>query len=68
MPDGESERRLAVCTSCESAYAAKVWPDGAIKPIGTKEGCRCGSTEFQVVDQSSDVVPKTSEPTDAVDP
>ncbi|MDG5817786.1 hypothetical protein [Natronococcus sp. A-GB7] len=67
MPDGESERRMAVCASCESAYAAEVWPDGTIKPIGTKEGCHCGSAEFRVVEHSSDVVPEPEEPTDAAD-
>lgn len=67
MPDGESERRMAVCTSCESAYAAEVWPDGTIKLIGTKEGCRCGSTEFRVVEHSLDPVPEAKEPADVAD-
>jgi len=52
MPDGESERTVVQCTSCGSAYAAEIWPDGTIQPIGTKDGCECGSAEFQVVADS----------------
>nr|WP_293026996.1 hypothetical protein [Natronococcus sp.] len=52
MPEGESERTMAQCTSCGSAYAAELWPDGSIKPIGTKDGCQCGSTDFQVTESS----------------
>ncbi|TYL38381.1 hypothetical protein CV102_11240 [Natronococcus pandeyae] len=50
MPDGESERTLAECLACGSAYAATRWTDGTIQPIGTKNGCQCGSTEFRIVE------------------
>jgi hypothetical protein len=49
MPDGERERTMAECISCGAAYAAEIWSDGTIQPIGTKTGCRCGSADFQVV-------------------
>ncbi len=52
MPDGESERTMAECLACGSAYAAKEWPDGTIQPIGTKNGCQCGSTEFQAIEDT----------------
>lgn len=41
-------RVLAVCVDCDSAYAARRWPDGDVKVIG-RDGCSCGSTEFEVV-------------------
>ena len=50
MPDGKRERTLAECLACGSAYAAQKWTDGAIKPIGAKNGCRCGSTEFRALE------------------
>jgi hypothetical protein len=56
MPDGESERTLAECLNCGNAYAVKHWPDGTIRPIGHKNGCHCGSTEFQIVEMDSSIV------------
>ncbi|MFU8867917.1 hypothetical protein [Natronococcus sp.] len=51
----EERRRMAVCTACGSAYAARVASDGTVQPIGSKDGCRCGSSEFEVVEGSTDV-------------
>ncbi|USZ73400.1 hypothetical protein NGM15_12455 [Natronosalvus halobius] len=42
-----------MCTSCGAAYAAERWSEGKIRPIGRREGCRCGGTSFEVVDGSS---------------
>lgn len=42
---------LAACKRCQSAYAARQWPDGSIQLIGQDE-CGCGSAEFEVVDGS----------------
>lgn len=56
MPDGERERTVALCQSCGSAYAAQIWTDGTIQPIGTRIGCDCGSTEFEVVEDLADTV------------
>ncbi|TYL35961.1 hypothetical protein CV102_25140 [Natronococcus pandeyae] len=53
MPEGESKRTLVECLECGSAYAAAQWPDGTVQPIGTKNGCQCGSTEFQAVEETS---------------
>ncbi|UTF52099.1 hypothetical protein [Natronosalvus rutilus] len=49
MPSGKRERTLVECSACGTAYAATSWPDGKLQPIGTKNGCRCGSTEFREV-------------------
>ncbi|WP_394740012.1 hypothetical protein [Natronococcus roseus] len=51
---GEEERRMAVCTECGSVYAARIAADGAVQPIGSRDGCRCGSNEFEVVGESTD--------------
>jgi hypothetical protein len=53
MPGGESKRTIAECLDCGSAYAAEQWPDGTVQLIGTKNGCQCGSTEFQAVGEAS---------------
>lgn len=55
--DREHERErvqkvAAICTSCGAAYAAEQWSDEKIRPIGRREGCRCGGTSFEVVDDS----------------
>ncbi|AGB38129.1 hypothetical protein [Natronococcus occultus] len=42
-------RELAECTECGAVYAARQWPDGRIKTIGS-ESCQCGSTEFSLVE------------------
>ncbi|NKE37612.1 hypothetical protein GWG54_17740 [Natronococcus sp. JC468] len=42
-------RELAECADCGAVYAARQWPDGTIKAIGS-ESCRCGSTEFELVE------------------
>lgn len=46
-------RVLAACTGCESVYAARQWPDGDIRVIG-QDGCSCGSTDFEPVDELED--------------
>lgn len=46
-------RVLAACTACGSVYAARQWPDDEIRIIG-QDGCSCGSTTFQLVDESED--------------
>nr|WP_254532758.1 hypothetical protein [Natrinema gelatinilyticum] len=53
MPEGDGERAIAECLNCGNAYAAKEWPDGTIQPIGTRNGCQCGSTEFQIVEETT---------------
>ncbi|WP_265110548.1 hypothetical protein [Halosolutus halophilus] len=54
MAHNDDVRRvLAACTECESVYAARQWPDGETRIIG-QGGCSCGSTEFDVVDDSGD--------------
>lgn len=45
---------MAVCIACGSAYAARIASDGTVQPIGSRDGCRCGSSEFDVVGESID--------------
>lgn len=56
MVDDEegNRRRMVVCTSCESAYAARIASDGTVQPIGARDGCRCGSTSFEIVGDEDD--------------
>ncbi|SDK25433.1 hypothetical protein SAMN04515672_2690 [Natronorubrum texcoconense] len=53
MPAGGSERTLAHCVACGSAYAAEIRDDETIQPIGMRTGCDCGSNEFQTLDDSA---------------
>ncbi|MFC6717457.1 hypothetical protein ACFQGT_04775 [Natrialbaceae archaeon GCM10025810] len=46
-------RVLAGCTECGSVYTAREWPNGIIRAIG-RDDCRCGGTEFEVVDGPDD--------------
>ncbi|WP_226481407.1 hypothetical protein [Natrinema amylolyticum] len=46
-------RVLAACTECGSIYAARQWPTGEIRIIG-QDGCSCGATEFDLVEESDD--------------
>ncbi|PCR89411.1 hypothetical protein CP557_01970 [Natrinema ejinorense] len=48
MPNGEIERTLAACRTCDSVYASRKWSDGTIQPIG-RPGCQCGSTQFRTI-------------------
>ena len=52
---GEERRRMAICTACGSAYAARIASDGRVQPIGSRDGCHCGSSEFEVVGGVTDV-------------
>ncbi len=53
-------RVLAACERCGSVYAARQWPDGTIRAIGS-HSCSCGSTDFVLVDTSDDE-PSRDEP------
>lgn len=45
----KANRIVAVCTDCGSTYAARLWPDGEIRLIGTGADCPCGGTEFRQI-------------------
>lgn len=47
----DSDRMIAACTHCGALYAATELSDGSILPIGQRDGCRCGSTEFTKVNE-----------------
>ncbi|WP_252699265.1 hypothetical protein [Natronosalvus vescus] len=54
----QSRKVAATCTSCNAVYAAEAWPDGKVRPIGRREGCRCGETDFKVIETAeSDSMP-----------
>ncbi|QRV16899.1 hypothetical protein JMJ58_08545 [Haloterrigena salifodinae] len=40
-------RGTAICENCGSVFAARIWPDGRIRPIGSPANCPCGGTEFR---------------------
>ncbi|WP_339104627.1 hypothetical protein [Haloterrigena salinisoli] len=45
----EWEKVAAQCRDCEAVYSAWVLADGTVQPIGRKDGCRCGSSEFDAL-------------------
>lgn len=47
----DPDRMIAACTHCGALYAATELSDGSILPIGQRDGCRCGSTEFTKVNE-----------------
>lgn len=54
MAHGDDVTRvLATCENCGSAYAARKWPGGTVKPIGSDE-CSCGSSEFVLLEETDD--------------
>lgn len=55
MSEGDRERAVAKCCDCGSVYAVNVWKDGRISPIG-RSGCDCGSSEFELIGDSVEIV------------
>lgn len=51
MPE-ENRRTIAMCEECGALYAALELTDDTFRPIGRRDGCRCGSTDFTPVDDS----------------
>ena len=45
----EKTKVAAVCTSCGEIYAAEKLSDGEVRPIGRKDGCRCGVGTFEAI-------------------
>ncbi|MDJ1431350.1 hypothetical protein [Halostagnicola sp. A-GB9-2] len=45
----EKTKVAAVCTSCGEIYAAEQASDGEVRPIGRKDGCRCGVGTFEAI-------------------
>ncbi|ELY67547.1 hypothetical protein [Natrinema versiforme] len=53
MDESDGNRRtIAACEQCGALYAALELADDKLRPIGRREGCRCGSTAFSAVDDS----------------
>ncbi len=48
MSTSSGQKKLAArCENCQSIFASEMGKDGTIRPIGTKQGCRCGSEDFR---------------------
>lgn len=48
----ENTRTIAMCRQCGALYAALEITDGTFRPIGRRDGCQCGCTEFTPIDDS----------------
>ncbi len=44
----------AVCTRCGAVYAARRWPNGAIRRKGGASDCRCGCPNFVDLTRATD--------------
>ncbi|QLG48444.1 hypothetical protein [Natrinema halophilum] len=54
MDDADANRRtIAACEHCGALYAALEFSNETIRPIGRRDGCRCGSTEFSAIEDGS---------------
>ena len=36
-----------VCESCGREYEVRIWPDGALRAVGTGGECACGGLAFR---------------------
>ncbi|MDS0475869.1 hypothetical protein [Natrinema sp. 1APR25-10V2] len=53
MDETDADRRtIAACEQCGSLYAALEFADETLRPIGRRDGCQCGCTEFVQVSGS----------------
>ncbi|MFC7232017.1 hypothetical protein ACFQMM_12540 [Saliphagus sp. GCM10025308] len=50
VEDNGKRKVAAACRSCSNVYAAQLWPDGTVQPIGRRTGCECGCEEFDVIE------------------
>ena len=47
-----AEKRVKVaarCRQCGAVYSAWILADGTVQPIGRKNGCRCGASQFEAI-------------------
>ena len=50
--DSTTDERVKVaaqCRDCGSVYSAWILRDTTVQPIGRKDGCQCGATEFEAL-------------------
>lgn len=45
----EREKVAARCRDCGAIYSAWVLADETVQPIGRKDGCQCGTSEFEAL-------------------
>ncbi|MFC4542035.1 hypothetical protein ACFO5R_08860 [Halosolutus amylolyticus] len=51
--DDAQARTVAACVQCGSIYAAIELDGGGLQPIGSRDGCSCGSTSFTDLDDTA---------------
>jgi hypothetical protein len=49
--DDDRIKTAAQCIECDAVYSAWIFPDDAVQPIGRKDGCRCGCSEFEALSE-----------------
>lgn len=42
---------LVGCTACDNTYPARPTTNGGFRPIGTDGTCKCGSDDFELLDE-----------------
>ncbi len=42
-------KAAGLCRNCGKALAVWQSPNGDVSPIGSRQGCTCGSTEFRLL-------------------
>ena len=47
--EDERSKFAAACTACGKIYAVRTSASGRIIPIGARNGCQCGATEFEPI-------------------
>lgn len=45
----ERQKVAGRCRNCGAVYSAWVLSDNTVQPIGKKNGCRCGASEFEAI-------------------
>ena len=46
----DTRRAAAKCDNCGAIFAARVLPDGTIRPIGQRESCSCDETSLRLLE------------------
>ncbi len=46
-----STKTVGVCTHCGAFHAVRKRPNGSVYAIGSPQGCHCGETEFNLLEE-----------------
>ena len=44
-------KAAAKCDNCGTIVAARVWPDGTIRPIGRGDRCSCDEASLRILEE-----------------